>query len=306
MDGMNYRTLAILIVCIAAVIVAGCTSTQGSTTTSAIAPVPAESARSSADYSSNQALVASGQVMVPVPVATSGGMPGQGVETKIIKTSDLTLEVNNVTAAAAAVGAIGTNAGGYISTTNIGTDYNGQPYGTVVIRIPADQFDSALSGVQAIGKVTGISTQGQDVTADYVDVQAQITAYQNQIAQYNLIMKNATKVGDVLAIQQQIDTVQTNLDRVTGQMKYLNSQINYATITVTLQTPAPVGGTQGHDFVAVINEGIAGFFGVIDAIIVFVISVLPLIIIGCVAYAGYRLWKRKRQGEPKAGTPEQK
>ena len=90
----------------------------------------------------------------------------------------------------------------------------------MVLRLPAAQFDSALSGVQAIGKVTSLSTQGQDVTAEYVDVQAQITAYQNQIAQYNLIMKNATKVEDVLAIQQQIDTVQTNLDRVTGQMKY--------------------------------------------------------------------------------------
>ena len=54
-------------------------------------------------------------------------------------------------------------------------------------------------------------------------------------------MKNATKVDDVLAIQQQIDAVQTNLDRVTGQMKYLNSQVDYATITVSLQEPAPSG-----------------------------------------------------------------
>jgi hypothetical protein len=295
---MQYRTLAILIVCIAAVIAAGCTSTQGSIAKSAIAPVPAESGGASAGYSSDQALIASGPISPPVPIPTSGGMPGQGVETKIIKTADVTLEVSNVSGAAAAVEAIGTGAGGYVSTTNLGTDYNGQPYGTVVIRIPAAQFDSALSGVQAIGKVTTISTQGQDVTAEYVDVQAQITAYQNQIAQYNLIMKNATKVDDVLAIQQQIDAVQTNLDRVNGQMKYLNSQVDYATITVSLQQPAPVGGTQGHDFVSAINEGIDGFFGVVDAIIVFVISVLPLIIIGAVAYAGYRLWKARRQSQP--------
>ena len=57
---------------------------------------------------------------------------------------------------------------------------------------------------------------------------------------------------------------------------------------------------------AAINDGIAGFFGVIDAIIVFVISILPLIIIGGIAYGGYRYWKRKRPAEPKTGTPEQK
>jgi len=292
---MNYRTLVILIVCIAAVIVAGCTSLQGSTAKSAIAPAPAGSGGAVSGYP-DQALM----IRAPVPTAapTPGGMPGQGVETKIIKTADLTLEVSNVSGAAAAVEGICTSAGGYVSTTNIGTNYNGQPYGTVVIRIPANQFDSVLSGVQATGKVTSLSTQGQDVTAEYVDVQAQITAYQNQIAQYDLIMKNATKIEDVLAIQQQIDAVQTNLDRVTGQMKYLDSQVDYATITVSLQEPAPVGGPQGHDFVTAINEGIAGFFGVIDVIIVFVISVLPLIIIGGVAYAGYRFWKARRPAQP--------
>jgi hypothetical protein len=119
-------------------------------------------------------------------------------------------------------------------------------------------------------------------------------------------MKNATNVEDVLSIQQQIDEVQTNLDRVTGTIKYLNSQIDYATITVSLQQPEPVGGPQGYDFVAAINEGIAGFFGVIDAIIVFVITVLPLVIIGCIVYIGYRLWKRNRPAQPKTGESEQK
>ena len=295
---MQFRTLVILIVCIAAVAAAGCTSLQGSSAGSTVAPAPAESQKASYDYSSGPALAVSGPISPPVPVPTSGGEPGQGVETKIIRTADLSLEVGNVTGAAAAVEAIGTSAGGYVSTTNIGTDYTGQPTGTVVLRIPADQFDSALSGVKSVGTVKSISTQGQDVTAEYVDVQARITSYQNQIAQYNAIMKNATDVEDVLAIQQQIDTVQTSLDRVTGQMKYLNSQIDYATITVSLQEPAPVGGTQGHDFVTAINEGIAGFFGVIDAIIVFVISVLPLLIIAGVAYAGYRFWKSRRPSHP--------
>jgi hypothetical protein len=292
---MQFRTLLILIVCIAAVICAGCTSMQGSTAKSAIAQVPAESGGSAGGYA-DQALMI--RTPVPTVVPPSGGEPGQGVETKIIRTADLTLEVSNVTGAAAAIEAIGTSAGGYVSTTNIGTDYNGQPTGTVVLRIPAARFDSALSGIKAIGTVTSISTQGQDVTAEYVDVQARITSYQNQIAQYNAIMKNATDVEDVLAIQQQIDTVQTSLDQVTGQMKYLNSQVDYATITVSLQEPAPVGGTQGHDFVTAINEGIAGFFGVIDAIIVFVISVLPLLIIAGAAYAIYRFWKSRRQAQP--------
>lgn len=305
---MNYKTLVILILCIAAVAIAGCTSTQNGIAKSTVADLTtrpaAESVPASYDSGKNAAIVESGPIAVPV--SSSGGEPGEGVDTKIIKTADVTLEVTNVTDAAAMIGSIGTGAGGYVSTTNIYTDYNGQPTGTVEIRVPATQFNSTLAGVKAIGTVTSISTQAQDVTEQYVDVQAQITAYQNQIAQYNLIMKNATKVEDVLSIQQQIDEVQTNLDRVIGTMKYLNSQIDYATITVTLQQPQPVVAPQGHDFVSVIDEGIAGFFGVIDAIIVFIITVLPLGIIGCIVYVGYWLWKRNRPAQPKTSEPVQK
>ena len=298
---MQKKSLVIIAVCIAVIVaIAGVILLWGGSIpqhTSLISgPAAVEYGDAQAWSSSRADTSLAGYAPVPAAVPTPAGGAAQTVDTKIIRTADITLEVSNVTAAAATVAAIGTGAGGYVSTTNIGTDYSGQPYGSVVIRIPAANFDSTLSGVQALGTVKSISTQGQDVTEEYVDVQAQITAYENQIAQYNQIMKNATQVEDVLAVQQQIDTVQTNLDRVNGRMKYLNSQVDYSTISVSLQEPAPVGGTQGHDFVAAINEGIAGFFGVIDAIIVLVISVLPLVIIGCIAYTGYRILKGKKLG----------
>ena len=210
---MQFRTLVILIVCIAAVAAAGCTSLQGSSAGSTVAPAPAESQKASYDYSSGPALAVSGPISPPVPVPTSGGEPGQGVETKIIRTADLSLEVSNVTGAAARSGRSAPTPGDTYRPRISGPTIPAQPTGTVVLRIPADQFDSALSGVKSIGTVKSISTQGQDVTAEYVDVQARITLYQNQIAQDNAIMKNATDVEDVLAIQQQIDTVQTSLDR---------------------------------------------------------------------------------------------
>jgi len=300
---MQKKTLIIIAVCIVAIaaiagaaLLLGGSSSRYADLIGGPGGVPNVDAQSWSSSGAGPALVA--YAPVPTAVPPSGGDSSQGVDTKIIRTADVTLEVQNVTSAAAAVAAIGSGAGGYVSTTNIGTDSSDLPYGSVIIRIPASQFDSTLSGVRALGTVKSLSTQGQDVTEEYVDVQAQITAYENQIAQYNLIMKNATKVEDVLAIQQQIDSVQTNLDRVNGRMKYLDSQVDYSTISVSLQEPAPVGGLQGHDFVTAINDGIAGFFAVIDAIIVIVISVLPLVIIGCITYAGYRIWKGRNQGQP--------
>ena len=137
-------------------------------------------------------------------------------------------------------------------------------------------------------------------------MKAQISSYQNQLSQYNEIMKKAARVQDIIDIQQQIDRVQTELDRLNGRLKYLDSRIDFSTITVSLQEPEPVGGPGGHDFVAAVNEGIAGFFGVIDAIIVLLLSLLPLVIIGGAGYGVYRLWKRNKTRKQAPETIEKK
>jgi hypothetical protein len=66
-----------------------------------------------------------------------------------------------------------------------------------------------------------------------------------------------------------------------------------------LQEPEPVGGDTGHNFITTINEGIAGFIGMIDAIIIIALTLLPLIIVGAIGYGIYR-W---RKGNKPAAAP---
>jgi hypothetical protein len=307
---MTHKIVTLLIVCIAIVVISGCTNVPAGPAKSTVSVEGGGSGGGViggvVQSSSDANIGYSGVAPTPIPTTApqSGGLPIQGVATKIIKTAAVNLEVKNVTSAVDKIREIVTQRGGYLSTTNIGKNYNDQVTGTVVLRIPADQFDSSLSGVKEVGTVKSISTQGQDVTEEYVDVQAQISSYQNQLSQYNLIMKNATNVKDIINIQQQIDQVQINLDRLNGRLKYLNSQIDYSTITVTLQEPEPVGGQRGHDFVTAINEGITGFFSVIDVIVILFLSLIPIIIIGVVAYGVYRVWIQKRSEKARDTKPE--
>jgi Domain of unknown function (DUF4349) len=173
-----------------------------------------------------------------------------------------------------------------------------------VLRVPQAQFDSTMEGVKAVGTVKSISTSGEDVTEEYVDLQAHKTSYQNQLAQYNEIMKKADKIEDVIKIQAQINQVQTALDRLEGRMRYLESRIDLSTINVNLQEPEPVGGETGHSFVTAINEGIGGFFGMIDGLIVLFITFLPLIIIGGAAYGVYR-WRKNKKAAISPAPPQQ-
>jgi hypothetical protein len=301
---MNYKVIALLVVCIAVVAATGCMGlSSGSSTSSQDSSANGNSVR----YPSEVKMAYAG---IPAPVPTQAlSKSGSGtsiIETKIIKTASLTLEVKDIPGAVETLKSIAAQKGGYLSSTNVQKGYNDRLTGSVVIRIPQAEFENALIGVRAIGTVKSISTQGQDVTEEYVDLQAQITSYQNQLAQYNAIMKQSTKIEDIIKVQEQIDRVQTELNRLEGRLKYLNSRIDLSTITVSLQEPEPVGGESGHNFVSTINEGIAGFFGMIDAIIIIFLALLPLIILGGIGYGIYRWRKGKKPAVVPAELTEKK
>jgi len=312
---MKFAGIAFLVIlCIAAVTVAGCTglSTSGSSQSGVVPDTASREDISVKSLVYTNEAGWSGNAGTPMPAstavpATSGsGTPGTMTDTKIIRTASLTLEVPDVTGAAETLKGLVTAHGGYVSSTSIQKTSGNRLYGTVVLRVPASAFDDTLAGVKGIGTVRSVSTQSEDVTEEYVDLVAQKTSYQNQLAQYNTIMKKAEKVEDVITVQQQIDRVQTELDRLEGRLKYLNSRVDLSTITVYLQEPEPVGGETGHNFVSTLNEGIAGFLGMIDALIILLFTLLPLIIIGGGIYGIYRWKKGKKPAAVPAESKETK
>jgi hypothetical protein len=302
---MNHKVIVLLMLCIASVAVAGCMGFQAVSSDKASSPqeIIFDSGGRSQDLSK---MAYSGNAVPEQEGALSqSGSGSSGIDTKIIHTAHITLEVKDVLGSVETLKNLAAQKGGYISSTNVQNTYNNRLSGSVILRVPAAEFENTLTGVKAIGTVKTVSTEGRDVTEEYVDLQAQKTSYQNQLAQYNEIMKKAVDVEDVIVIQQQIDRVQTELNRLEGRLKYLNSQIDFSTITVNLQEPEPVGGQGGHNFVSTINDGIAGFFGMIDAIIIIFFTVLPLIIVGSAGYGIYR-WRKGSKSEKQPEVPEKK
>jgi hypothetical protein len=301
--GMNYKLFVLILVC-CVVAATGCmgvadnavpnqrTSPAGSPTDSNFQGL--SETKASAAYT----------IAAPSSSGSTGDVPGTGIETKIIKTGTATIEVKDVTVSADALKALAVQKGGYLSSSNIQKNTNNRMYATVVLRVPQAQFEPTMEGVKAVGTIKSISTSGQDVTEEYVDLAARKTANQNQLDAYNRIMAKSEKVEDILKVQQQIERVQVELDRIEGRMRYLNSRIDLSTITVTLQEPEPVGGETGHSFITAINEGIGGFLGMIDALIIIIITFLPLIIIGGAAYGVYR-WRKNKNASVSPAPPQQ-
>ena len=298
---MNAKVIVLMVMCIAVVVAAGCMagSPLSVQQSSAVPGAAYGSAGSNAARiaSDSSLTYAAEKGIAPMPAPTSVPVAGSGIDTKIIRTAYVTIEVKDVTGTVDSLKNLVTAKGGYVSSSSISEGYNNRLTGTIVLRVPAAEFENTLAGVKAVGTVKAVSTQGEDVTEQYVDLEAQKTSYQNQLAQYNAIMKRAENVSDVIEIQQQIDRVQTELDRLEGQMRYLNSRLDLSTITVSVQEPEPVGGETGHNFITTINQGIDGFFGMVDALIILFFTVLPLVILGLIGYGIYR-WRKPKQPEP--------
>ena len=228
----------------------------------------------------------------PGPTAAPSSS-GESPDEMIITTASITMEVRNVTLALDPLKAIARNHGGYISSLSMNAKSGGHQSAAVTMRIPAHSFDSAAGEIKALGSVKSESVTADDVTEEYVDLQARKSALAGQLAQYRRIIERAENVSEILEVQVQIERVQVEIDRIEGRLRYLDNRVAYATITVLIQEPQIVGGTGTFSIVSVINEGITGFLTVTAGLIIIIISLIPLIALVCASYLIIRWWKRR-------------
>jgi hypothetical protein len=110
------------------------------------------------------------------------------------------------------------------------------PSGYVTVRIPVADFDASITKVGEFGEVTSKTIQGQDVTEEFVDLDAQLKNLRATENQFLEIMKKATKIEDILAVQRELSNVRGQIDSIEGRMKYLQQSADLSTLTVYLST----------------------------------------------------------------------
>jgi hypothetical protein len=261
----------------------------------AVNPAPAASAASAQDNQYDQS--GSGSQ------AGSGKNPPNAInrpDLLIIKTGQLSLEVDGIDAAlATATGKISA-LGGYVS----GSDRKGdgdQLVATVTYRIPASQWDEALVALRGLAtKVLGEQTQTQDVTGDVVDLGARITNLQATEAALQAIMARATKISDVLEVQAQLTDVRGQIEQLSTQRKHLQEQASYSTLTVSysLKAQAAVLVSQKkfdpNDEIDKASASLVDVFqGLATAGIWFGIVWLPILLgLGVIAFIAIVLFRR--------------
>lgn len=154
----------------------------------------------------------------------------------VVKNSSLSLLVDSVESAQKAIIKTAQNFGGYMIDSNI-EDNEGVKSGYVNVRVPADKLDGTLESFRKLSvKVTSENLSGEDVTDQYVDIEARMKTLEKTKAKFEEILNRATAVADILEANREIINVQSQIDSLTGQKKYLEQTARLAKITVYLST----------------------------------------------------------------------
>lgn len=215
---------------------------------------------------------------------------------KIIKTGAVELEVGEgrFSTTLGRITALAGANGGYVAEQQT-TELGDAPSGTVTLRVPADRFEDVVTQVRRFGKVLSASSGGRDVTAEYADVDAQLQNLTATRDQLRTVLGEARAIPDILSVQDRINAVQLEIDRLQGQKNLLDDQTSFATLTV------PVRETGAEDPITPVDErsGLAGawddavdgFTGGIERIIagsgsalILLLSLAALVLVGRLAW----------------------
>ena len=217
------------------------------------------------------------------------GLPDLGLS--IIKTATVTLEIDDDKLQSTLQNATSSaeKYGGFVVSTSV-TDDEDNPTGSIVVRVPATRFGDALADLESLGKVASESVSGDDVSQEFIDLQARLRNYTAQETVLLRLMERAQSVTDTIRVQNELQRVQLEIERLRGRITYLEDQTAMSTIELRVAEEGAVGAPPG-EFVKAWQRAKDGLVAVVAGLIASLGVIVP---IGLIAFLGIFAFLRLR------------
>jgi hypothetical protein len=249
------------------------------------------------------------------------GVPAASVERIVIQNADLAIVVSDVKGRMENIRVMAQQMGGFVVSSNLGqsytSDYVQVPEAQITIRVPAEKLDEALEQIKKdVIEVQNENRSGQDVTAEYVDLQSRLKNYESAEAQLEEIMDNATETEDVVNIFNQLAYYREQIELVKGQIKYYDEAAALSAISIrivaeeTIQ-PIVIGKWEPKGVALEAVQDLVDFLkGFSEFVIRFVIYILPSwLIVGIPLYliflGGRAVYRKLHGNKPKIEQPQE-
>ena len=171
----------------------------------------------------------------PPPFEPTAGETAAEVDQKIIKTGSLELMVNDVSQTATKISSLATGTGGFVQDSSVSQTENGSRYGGITIRVPVEHFEQTFQTIKSYANlVKNESQNGQDITEQYTDLEAQLRNSKAQEQRYLDILASAKTVEEILSVERELTQTRQMIEQLQGRMQYLENQTSFSTISIFL------------------------------------------------------------------------
>jgi len=185
--------------------------------------------------------------------------------------------------------------GGYIQDEHSSRDDQGLVHASLTLRVPAEAFDRTMTEISALGEIISSQVNTSDVSSEYVDLEARLRHLQAEEAFYLSLIGQAKTVQEMVTIREHLSSTQLEKEQVQGRMDFLDRQVAYSTLTVSVDEVGP--GEEGG-FWNSVGRAFRAFARGMRALALALFYALPwLVLVALVALlACYLVRGRKKEG----------
>lgn len=238
------------------------------------------------------------------PAASASPAPGQADPigqdlSKIVRDGQISLELpdGDFGETFAKVVNIAEQSGGMVLSSST----QGDGAGGLTLRIPASEFDRAFLAISELGRPLSSSTKGQDVTAQFIDLNAHLKILKTKRDFYFNLFENATTVSQSIQLEGRLEDVQLEIDKIQGQLRFINDQVALSTLKVSLREKNAPKAEDPEDILKpslglAWERSVQGTLRVLATVLVGLGYLLPIAIIAGIVLGVVMLVRRRDRG----------
>lgn len=242
----------------------------------------------------------------------TGAEAGEINPDKIIYSGEAQIETLNFDESIAGLMEMLEQYGGWIESSSLsGANYysisrgnSGNRSAYYTLRIPSDKFETMMTSLSQLGNVPYTHTYSENVTAQYYDTQARLTAYETQEARLLEMMEKAETVSDVITIEEKLTELRYQIESLQSTLNNWDRQVNYSSLYVTVDEVGEYTPQPQQSYLQELWQALTGAFKDLGRFfknfLVFLVSAIPTIIVLVVLFFIFRPIYRKVKARRKA------
>lgn len=235
-----------------------------------------------------QSRSAEGDFAASAPMADYAPMESQAETAKqaekIIRTARLELSTREFDKDHQAILDALNRAGGRVQSSNLYNSMGSLRALYLTIRVPSQNLDSFAESLQGVGKLVSYSQSAEDVSEQYFDTANRLKTQRTKMERLQALLAKAENVEDLITIENSISETQYEMDRLQGQLSGMDSKVNEATLTLTLNELSPIDTSKDQDeslfqrITSGMAAAFAGFTAILSDLVVFLSVALPYLL----------------------------